>query len=59
MKEIRIIGAIFNGLIRLAKAIRCKSVCCVKSSCNEPTHDEEHIECKFKDNEGNDRVYVV
>ncbi len=35
MKKILLVETILNGIVKIIKAIRCKSTCC-KSSCNEP-----------------------
>lgn len=35
MKKLLLVEAIMNGLVRLIKAIRCKSSCCIESSCGE------------------------
>lgn len=58
MKEIKIITALANALVKIIKTIRCESACCINSSCNQP-QEEECVECKYKDSDGNDRVYVV
>lgn len=58
MKEFKVIAAIANALVKILKTIRCKSACCIKSSCNEP-QQEDCVECKYKDNDGNTKVYVV
>tara|TARA_R100001530_G_scaffold135193_1_gene111800 strand:+ start:2431 stop:2604 length:174 start_codon:yes stop_codon:yes gene_type:complete len=57
MSRVKIIEAISRGLERIIKAIRCKSVCCVGSSCNEPP--PECVECKYLDKEGKAQVHVV
>ena len=57
MSRVKIIDAIFRGLERIVKAIRCKSVCCVGSSCNEPP--PECVECKYLDKEAKAQVHVV
>ena len=33
--KLKLINAIIDGLVKLVKAIRCRSACC-QSSCNEP-----------------------
>jgi hypothetical protein len=43
MKNIEIINAIFGGIVKIIKAIKCKSSCC-KSSCDsnpEPQPEPE------------------
>ena len=57
MSRVKIIEAISRGVERIIRAIRCKSVCCVGSSCNEP--EPESIECKYIDKEGKAQVHVV
>ena len=57
MSRVKIIEAISRGVERIIRAIRCKSVCCVGSSCNEP--EPESVECKYIDKEGKAQVYIV
>lgn len=33
--KLKLINAIIDGLVKLVKAIRCRSACC-QSSCNQP-----------------------
>lgn len=46
MKKLLIIEKLLNGLVKLVKAIRCKSACC-QSSCNEPVKE---CDCDKLDN---------
>lgn len=45
MKKLLIIEAILNGLVKLIRAIKCKSSCCIESSCGESNRQEQrHVE---------------
>ena len=35
MSKSNIINAVFNGLVRLVKAINCKIKCCCESECSQ------------------------
>lgn len=41
MKKVKLINAIFNGLVKLIKAINCKIACCCESSCSQERPPEE------------------
>jgi len=42
MKKLLIIEAILNGLVKLVRAIKCKSTCCI-ASCGE-SERQRHVE---------------
>ena len=41
MKKILLIETIINGIVKIIKAIKCKSSCCIQSSCNQPDETQE------------------
>lgn len=43
MKNIELINAIFGGIVKIIKAIKCKSACC-KSSCDSHPEPEPEPE---------------
>lgn len=53
MSKVNIINAIFNGLVKLIKAINCKIACCCESSCSQeqspPSPDPSVTEEKWND----------
>jgi len=44
MKKLMLVEAILNGLVRIIKAIRCKSSCCIESSCGERRSNSPEVE---------------
>lgn len=47
MKKILLVETILNGIVKIIKAIKCKSSCCIQSSCNQPDELEEKINKKI------------
>jgi hypothetical protein len=48
MKKILLVETILNGIVKIIKAIKCKSSCCIQSSCNQPDDNlEEKINKKI------------